>query len=56
LRIGFRDLKSQILEYVKGMRRTHMDSQDLQPYGERKREYFERVMRSLLSVEESKYI
>jgi len=29
LRIGFRDLKSQILEYVKGMRRTHMVSQDV---------------------------
>jgi len=27
-----------------------MDSQDVQPYGQRKREYFERVMRSPLSV------
>ena len=31
-----------------------MDSQGVQPYGERKREYFE-IMRSPLSVEESKY-
>ena len=40
MRIGLRDLKRQILEYVKGMRRTYMVSQDVEPYGERKREHF----------------